>query len=61
MQLPQVLLQKGLHLPDICRFAVNQFLRDSTDPVILPGVLMKDLEIFNHTLCIIQDHHTGDF
>lgn len=61
MQLPQVLLQKGLHLPDICRFAVNQFLGDSADPVILPGVLMKAFEIFYHTFCIVHDHHIGDF
>lgn len=61
MQLPQVLLQIGLHLPDICRFTVDQFLGNPTDPVILPGVLMKTFEIFDHAFCIVHDHHVGDF
>lgn len=55
------MLQKRLHLTDICRLAVQQLLTDHADPVILLGILVEILQPFDHPFGIALNHHIRNF
>ena len=54
-------LKKCLHLPDICSFAVQQFLGYGADPVILMRILVEIFQPFDHAFGIPLDHHIRNF
>ena len=53
--------EEGLHLADVCCFAVDQFLGQIFDLAVMVGPLVHILQTLYHAAGIAQNHHVCDF